>query len=207
MAVVEWSFEPLEHVVNVGESGLLELDARGDRPLAAAAYQHDGAVHACDLLHLTDEVWIDAGIEEPFKKILIPLDGSALADDALSVAACYAKTFGSTLHLVRVVNFMYGGTFGPDGEYSPDLYQALEEGAAATVAEAAKKLGAGICTQTATLMGDPAAQLEGYVKAKDIDLIVMTTHGRGGFTRTALGSVTDRMLANGTAPVLVVRAE
>jgi nucleotide-binding universal stress UspA family protein len=153
-----------------------------------------------------DEVWIDAGAEEPFKKILVPLDGSALAENALGVARQYAETFGSTLHLVRVVNFMYGGTFTPDGAYSPDLFQALEEGAAATVAEAAQKLGAGVCTETATLMGDPAAQLEGYVKAKDIDLVVMTTHGRSGFTRTALGSVTDRMLANGTAPVLVVRA-
>jgi len=153
-----------------------------------------------------DEVWIDAGAEDPFKKILVPLDGSALADEALEVAKRHAEAFGSTIHFVRVVNFMYGGSFTADAGYSPDLFEALEEGAAATVHEAATRLGTAIPTETATLIGDPAIQLEKYVEAKDIDLVVMTTHGRGGFSRTALGSVTDRMLANGAAPVLVVRS-
>jgi nucleotide-binding universal stress UspA family protein len=47
-------------------------------------------------------------------------------------------------------------------------------------------------------------QLEDYAKENAIDLVIMTSHGRSGFARTALGSVTDRLLG-GPAPVLVVR--
>jgi nucleotide-binding universal stress UspA family protein len=48
--------------------------------------------------------------------------------------------------------------------------------------------------------------LEQYAEAASVDLVVMTTHGRGGIARAALGSVTDRMLG-GVAPVLIVRAK
>jgi nucleotide-binding universal stress UspA family protein len=152
-----------------------------------------------------DEVWIDAGAKQPFKSILVPLDGSDLGDQALSVAKQYAQVFDSTIHLVRVVNFMYGGTFSTEGAYAPALFDDLEEGAAETVRLAAAKLGPDVRVETATLLGDPAIQLEEYVEAKDVDLVIMTTHGRGGFSRSALGSVADRMLAESSAPVLVVR--
>jgi nucleotide-binding universal stress UspA family protein len=54
-------------------------------------------------------------------------------------------------------------------------------------------------------VGSPTTTLEQYAEVASIDLVIMTTHGRGGIVRAALGSVTDRMLG-GAAPVLVVRA-
>ncbi|MPZ50560.1 MAG: hypothetical protein GEU75_14900 [Dehalococcoidia bacterium] len=58
--------------------------------------------------------------------------------------------------------------------------------------------------QTDVLVGPAAFTLEDYITEKRIDLVIMTSHGRGGLVRTALGSVTDRLLGR-TAPVLVVR--
>ena len=154
-----------------------------------------------------DEVWIDAGIEEPFKQILVPLDGSELAETALPMAERYARCFGSTLHIVRVVGIP---TYTDDGlsgaSYVPDLLSSLEEAAAQHLTQVSARLPEDVHATSSVLTGEAVSQLESYLKAHAIDLIVMTTHGRGGFSRTALGSVTDRLLAEGTAPVLVVRA-
>ena len=59
MAVVERPLESVEHVVDVGEAGLLQREAGVERAVAAAADQHDRAIHAGDLLHLADEVRVD----------------------------------------------------------------------------------------------------------------------------------------------------
>ena len=56
----------------------------------------------------------------------------------------------------------------------------------------------------AVRIGDTAQALSDYLTENLIDLVIMTSHGRGGFLRTALGSTTDRMLG-GDAPVLIVR--
>jgi nucleotide-binding universal stress UspA family protein len=145
--------------------------------------------------------WIDARIMEPFKSLLVPLDGSALAETALPVAANFAESYGSTVHLVRVVGIP--ATAGALGEsYMPDMLGTLEDAAKTYLTNIATTLKAS--TKADVLIGGAAWQLEDYVDANAIDLVVMTSHGRGGLIRTALGSVTDRMLG-GAAPVLVVR--
>jgi nucleotide-binding universal stress UspA family protein len=59
----------------------------------------------------------------------------------------------------------------------------------------------------AVRFGTPADALEEYIRTNDIDLTVMTSHGRGGLLRTALGSTTDRLLGAAASPVLIVRGE
>jgi nucleotide-binding universal stress UspA family protein len=54
------------------------------------------------------------------------------------------------------------------------------------------------------VVGAAATELESYIKEHHIDLVIMTSHGRGGLSRAAYGSVTDRMLGS-TAPILVVK--
>jgi nucleotide-binding universal stress UspA family protein len=151
-----------------------------------------------------DEVWIDTGIEEPFKQVMVPLDGSDLGNAALPVATQIAEVFGSTLHLVHVVSMINGGSFY-EGAYVPDYTEALLDGGAQQLQIAAAKLKPEQPCETKVLLGDPASQLEAYVKERNIDLVVMTSHGRSGVLRTALGSVADRMLAGAAAPVLMVR--
>jgi nucleotide-binding universal stress UspA family protein len=146
--------------------------------------------------------WIDARILEPFKSLLVPLDGSTLAESALSVAGAFAKSYGARVHLVRVAGIPVSGD-GLEGAYMPDLLNTVVDSAKAYVESAATKL-RGSDVRTEVLVGNAASELQDYVAANAIDLVIMTSHGRGGFVRTALGSVTDRLLG-GAAPVLVVR--
>jgi nucleotide-binding universal stress UspA family protein len=92
-----------------------------------------------------------------------------------------------------------GGEFA----YMPDMLGTMVEAAKSYMKRTAEELQRPDL-KTEVIVGSAAIQLEDYVAAKNIDLVVMTSHGRRGFARTALGSVTDRLLG-GTAPVLVVR--
>jgi nucleotide-binding universal stress UspA family protein len=145
--------------------------------------------------------WLDARIMEAFKSLMVPLDGSPLAEQALPVAVSFAESYGSALHLVRVVPIPL--VPGGDAAYVPDLMGSLVNAARGYLENTAAKLRRpDLVTQV--IVGSPTPQLEDYVTTRAIDLVVMTSHGRGGFVRTALGSVTDRLLG-GDAPVLIVR--
>jgi nucleotide-binding universal stress UspA family protein len=85
----------------------------------------------------------------------------------------------------------------------PDLLDTLTDSAKTYLKRTAANLKQAE-VKTDVLVGGAAWQLEDYVAANNIDVVIMTSHGRGGFVRTALGSVTDRLLG-GAAPVLVVR--
>ena len=152
------------------------------------------------------EGWLEAGVVEPFKKILVPLDGSDLAGKAVATAQRYATAFKSEVHLVRVINVTaYGDGLMMESAYTPQLIDSLQEAATEYVAGIQQRIQAPGGVHTQVLVGSPTTTLEQYAEVASIDLVIMTTHGRGGIVRAALGSVTDRMLG-GAAPVLVVRA-
>jgi nucleotide-binding universal stress UspA family protein len=149
--------------------------------------------------------WIDARILAPFKSLLVPLDGSMRAESALPVAVAFAESYGAQIHLVRVVAIPTAADGIGDASYMPDLLDTLIDSAKTYLKNTAAKLNRAE-VKTDVLVGGAAWQLQDYVAANSVDLVVMTSHGRGGFVRTALGSVTDRMLG-GPAPVLVVRLQ
>ena len=147
--------------------------------------------------------WVDARIMEPFKTILAPLDGSTLAESALPVVQSFAQSYGSAVHLVTAVAIpAISGAMG-GAVYEPDLLPNLIEGARQYLVGKAATL-AGVEVTTKVEMGGAAAMLDDYVTEHAIDLVIMTSHGRGGYVRTALGSVADRLIAC-AAPVLIVR--
>lgn len=140
--------------------------------------------------------------------ILVPLDGSALAEQALWVAARVARSLHGVLHLVtvRVPTRTTGeGTAaapaGADGghEVRHDLREYLE-GKAEELAAAH-----GVRYSCSVLHGWPPDALSDCVRTNRIALVVMTTHGRSGASRYWLGSVTDGLLARVRAPILVLR--
>jgi nucleotide-binding universal stress UspA family protein len=150
--------------------------------------------------------WMEARLMEAFKSLLVPLDGSALAETALPVATMLADSYGSAIHLVQVVGIPTAAAGGlGEVAYMPDLLDTLKEAAKAYLKNTVAKLNRDD-VEAKVLVGGAAWQLEDYIEANAIDLVVMTSHGRGGFIRTALGSVTDRLLG-GAAPVLVVRPQ
>ncbi len=153
------------------------------------------------------EGWLEAGAVPPFKKILLPVDGSDLAEQALATVQRYAGAFESEVHVVRVINLTaYGDGLMMESSYTPQLIDTLQEAATEYVAGIAKRIRAPGGVHTEVLVGSPAMSLEMYAEKAAIDLVIMTTHGRGGLARAALGSITDRLLG-GEAPVLVVRAK
>jgi nucleotide-binding universal stress UspA family protein len=139
--------------------------------------------------------------------ILVPLDGSALAEEALPVATWLAQTTGAELDLVRVVSLVIPGNGIYDGMgYSVDLLTDIEDAARAYLTGVAEKLKDKVTVRTEMLLGAAGDQLLAHMKDSPAQLVVLASHGRSGVIRTALGSVADRML-HGPAPVLVLRPE
>jgi nucleotide-binding universal stress UspA family protein len=140
-------------------------------------------------------------------RILVPLDGSALAEEALPVATWLAQATGAELDLVRVVSLVIPGNGIYDGMgYSLDLLSAMEDAARAYLAGVAERLKSKVALRTELLIGYAGDQLLAHMKDTPAQLVVLASHGRSGVVRTALGSVADRML-HGPAPVLILRPE
>jgi nucleotide-binding universal stress UspA family protein len=143
----------------------------------------------------------------PAGGILVPLDGSALAEEALEVGAILAHRAQAELHLVTVqvapLPTQDRGDAGRGAaarQLRHDILEYLEaQGEALAIRH-------GVLYTCAVLHGPPAQSLAEYVKANPIRLVVMTSHGRGGASPRWLGSIADRLLRRVTAPVLVLRA-
>lgn len=143
-----------------------------------------------------------------FRSLMVPVDGSAFAEHALAPAAELAKRMGSTLHVVRV----HQPPILPAPEapivVDTDWLEALKADERKYLADVqlAPAL-AGVKVETALVEGFPAEALAAYARSRGIDLIVMTTHGRGGISRFWLGSVADGLVRQAAAPVLLMRPD
>ena len=144
-----------------------------------------------------------------FNNILIPVDGSSTSMSAVSKAAGLAKTFGSTVTVLYVIDpYPFTGV-GADFAYG----QAQYVNAAAAEANAALDLAKNALTEAGvanvkTVVGEGHAVHEGIMRAataEGADLLVMGSHGRRGLEKLVLGSVTQRVLGVSGIPVLVVR--
>ncbi len=143
-----------------------------------------------------------------FGQIMVPLDGSDRAERALPYAVQLAKGMAATLHLVRVDDFVASMTWAFAPPYlPPDAYEAAVAPITAYVTALRQRLeGEGLRVRSEVLTGAVALSLLDYEQAAHVDLVVMCSHGRSGAARFALGSVADRLLRHGSAPVLLVRA-
>lgn len=145
-----------------------------------------------------------------FQHILVPLDGSFRAEQALPVAARLARATGGSLLLVRVVSppIDYSGGLTPVPLMIDQIVESEMAGAADYLtAVAARPNLAGIESATEVLFGYPAHQLSEAAQAHGSDLVVLCSHGRTGFTRWALGSVAHTLVHQSTVPLLVLRQE
>lgn len=143
-----------------------------------------------------------------YKRIIVPLDGSKLAQGALSEAREMARLTGAELHLIRVIDYSSRDRFGDFGmlyEYEA-MAKALEEEhliAEAYLADLAKTLSAeGHTVSTEVIDGIAGKAIVRF--AEPGDLIVMATHGRTGLGKVILGSVASDVLPKAPCPVLVI---
>jgi nucleotide-binding universal stress UspA family protein len=145
-----------------------------------------------------------------FKKILVPLDGSDLAEKVLPHVTDLAKDSGAEITLVTVVEL----SLGVAGSKLEAFPQAVAERKAALWAEAMGYLERaqralrerGVMAKGIVLEGDVASQLIAYAEKQGFDLIAMATHGRSGIDRFVMGSIAEKVLRSTIKPVLLIRA-
>ncbi len=151
----------------------------------------------------------DLGQPKSCKRILVPLDGSELAEQVLPVVIPIALALGSEITVFRVpIVYTPGSLMGEwyvplagDFEMAGQSAQAYLDRVASRLKEQ------GIRASLATQIGAVANSIIGYAEANRVDLIAMCTHGRTGLARWALGSVADKVLRAGGIPMLLVRAK
>jgi nucleotide-binding universal stress UspA family protein len=148
-----------------------------------------------------------------FKQILVPLDGSGLAEVALPAAVSLAQQFGGKLILLRVVRppEVTGQTSGgvSYGEFVADLRRrAVGDAQQYLHSQQGILRQQGLHVDILVAEGPNVAELIlDNMVALEVDTIVMSTHGRGGVSRWVFGSVADKVLRRANVPVLLIRAQ
>jgi len=146
------------------------------------------------------------------RKMLVPLDGSPIAEQVLPHAEAVAGTLGSEILLFHVFEPMRKHAGGV-------VYRALPDEVVNEENDRRKQAGLSYLNEISKKMkaqetpvsievtrGSPADQILDYAETHGTDLIAMSTHGRSGIGRWVFGSVTDKVLHSGDTAVLVVRA-
>lgn len=144
-----------------------------------------------------------------YQHILVPLDGSALAELALADAFAVAELSGAELTLLQVVppidHVIAGEAEHPI--FVDQQWEAKKALAREYILSVCERTGCpDITIHTAVEMGSAAETIIDYAHHHPIDLIVMATHGRSGLQRWVYGSVADKVLRGATQPILLVRA-
>lgn len=142
-----------------------------------------------------------------FKSILVPLDGSPFAEQALPLATQLAKRSGGKLRLALVHQPPPNPNHSTWAKKFRSVELATRKSEHAYLHGFADKLrSAGTdVTAAVTLSGPTGSTIADYVAEIGIDLVVMATHGRGGLQRAWLGSVADYLVRHLAVPVLLVR--
>ncbi|HEY49428.1 MAG TPA: universal stress protein [Dehalococcoidia bacterium] len=139
-----------------------------------------------------------------YKEILVPLDGSELAEVALPYAEQLAGRLGSAVTLLHVCE-------SADEKYRHMHELYLEKMVEATKSHAEKLRnktnGKAVRVKSALLDGHVAEQIVDYADSKRIGLIIMATHGRSGIRRWVLGDVAAKVVRATQRPVVLIRAE
>jgi nucleotide-binding universal stress UspA family protein len=141
-------------------------------------------------------------------RLLVPLDGSPLAESAIEPAARLANAAGATLIFLRVEPWLStNSAFASEGVYTPDLseFESEQQTAAKNYLDSLRdRLPEGVACETVVRRGFPNPVLEDYVAANPVDLVIMSTHGRSGIARAIVGSKADNLVRFG-APTLLIR--
>jgi nucleotide-binding universal stress UspA family protein len=142
------------------------------------------------------------------RRILVPLDGSPVAEQILPTVTSVAQAMAANIILFQVpIAHVTGWTTGDWYIPVQGVLQTAEEDAEAYLNSVADGLREqGLEVSTATAIGAVASCIVDFAEANEVDLIAMCTHGRTGLARWALGSVADRVLRAGGVPILLVRA-
>lgn len=144
------------------------------------------------------------GMTGMFETILLPTDGSDGASVAVDHVLDIATAHDATVHIINVADTTRDSVVQIRG----DVVDALEEKGEEIVSDAAERAHErGVSTVTEVLQGEPYSTILDYAELRDVDVIAMPTHGRGGLSRLLLGSTTERVVRTSDVPVLTIRPD
>lgn len=161
---------------------------------------------------LTEEVMYD---KWPKRNILVPLDGSELAEEVLPHVEALARQRG--LEATEVVLLRVNEQLAIVADYPASrpvsweehveqmMARSKEEGEQYLAGVQKRLAGTGLKVRSEVLVGSPADAIIDYSNQNRFNFIVMATHGRSGLGRWAFGSVAEKVLTGGSSPVLLIR--
>jgi nucleotide-binding universal stress UspA family protein len=145
-----------------------------------------------------------------YRRIMVPLDGSKMAECVIPHVETVAKLSNASVELVHVIEPVELPTRGGLALSVDDLKQIEEHSkqeAENYLREIVGRLkSAGIKSHSKLLTGKAADSLVDYIQENNFDLVIMATHGRSGISRWFWGSVADKILYSSQIPVLLVRS-
>lgn len=143
------------------------------------------------------------------KNILVATDFGQASETALAYGRQFARSYGSTLHVLHVVENVFTATFGVEGYVTnvAALQREVEDAArkqleAVVTDDDRRELGARAMTM---ISASPALAIVSYAKDAKADLVIVGTHGRGAMAHLLMGSVAERVVRTAPCPVLTVR--
>lgn len=155
-----------------------------------------------------------------FKNILVPLDGSEVAEVVLNTARDLAMALKAHVSVVRVVDVSaitrsIVPASGEMGVITQEIQDMIDEAVGAELKEAedylagaSRKLqAAGVEVSTEIRQGVAGEELLAAIEEDHIDVACIATHGRSGISRTIFGSVADQLIRESGKPVLVIKAQ
>ncbi|TMT81410.1 universal stress protein [Haloterrigena sp. H1] len=143
-------------------------------------------------------------LQYPYEDVLVPTDGSDCANQALAMGVDVVSAEEATLHLLSVIALTSLGV-----DVRSDIQQSMLEGSATELldeaAEFATNAGVESVSKTIEHASSIPKAILSYINDNDVNLVVIGTHGRTGFDRYMLGSVTESLIRTSPIPVLTVR--
>ena len=207
---------PAEEILRVAEEagcGLIAMSTHGRNVIGRGILGSvtDKVAHSADVPVLTitpEKARAYHGKEGmSLSRVILPLDGSELAEQAQPYAQELARTLAlEEVVLVEVVGTAHLAYAYPEAATTlPNLTEGLVQNANEYLDGVAQGLEEkGLTTHTHVLQGSPAASLVAFVEQTPQSIIVMTTRGRSGLTRWVMGSVTEALVRASGDPVLII---
>jgi nucleotide-binding universal stress UspA family protein len=165
----------------------------------------------CDIIFLSAD--FPGGDNIMFEKVLVCLDGSALAEEILPYIAADSRSFGKIILLkvlatpgVDLPIGVPGETLGPvqTNAMFKHLQQEMEETPAYLEAKAKSLRDKGLDVECVVLQGIPSQAIIDYARDNEVGLIAIATHGHSGLRQITLGSTAEYLLKHAGLPVLMV---
>lgn len=143
-----------------------------------------------------------------YSKILVPLDGSALAERALIHAEEIAKGTGAELILMQVVGIPLADA--PEAGPAEEKAVSKEEIDAArtyleSIGERLRQVG--LSVRNVVARGAADSEILGFAHRENVDILVMSTHGRSGISKLLMGSIAQKVMVTTKRPVMLVKPE